>query len=194
MRVSELFEAVKGSWKVANLSGAIKTFKANDQGHLDSEEAKAWMRNRGDASQVWDGRHWVENAKKAERELKKHEREMQKLDREEARANKPRKLTPEELIKIHHKGLGFIGNSFPDGDPIDSFHPWLKKNGYTMDDANAAFKKYEKTDFYGYQARMWEEHAKDAIHDAKNGHVHAHHWAYHTDDNGKIIPNPNPWK
>lgn len=51
MKVSHLLEAVKGAWKISNLLGISKSFKSEE-----SPEARAWMRNRGDASQVWNAK------------------------------------------------------------------------------------------------------------------------------------------
>lgn len=91
MRVQDLFEtkqldeAVKGKWKIQNLSGVFKTF-ADDQ----TADARAWMKNRGVDPQVWDKTlaRWVTDPKhqaKLDREIEKRNKQWDREDREAAR-------------------------------------------------------------------------------------------------------------
>jgi hypothetical protein len=179
MKVIDLFEATgktKGAWKIQNLSGVMKTFKDDE-----SSDARAWMRNRGDAKQIWDkmsGR-WIVDPKKQEREDKKADREQKRWEREDRRAE--RESQPGfgvDLEKVYGIVMDAISSSFPDGDPIDHYARKVERLGvkdyHVGEVVNKAMKKYgrgvEKKGVYEYLAVMWDEMAKDAMHDAKNGH------------------------
>ena len=184
----------KGAWKIQNLRGVMKNFK-----DAESTDAKAWMKNRGDAKQVWDKTAgWQQNPKQADRELKKQQRQWERDDREEARANKPKKRSAEELSAIYRKVEDAIGNSWPDGDPADSFSGYLNRNNYTMDDVDAAFKKHAKTTYYKYLENMWRDMAADAMHDAKEAIKRGQkpeRSPYYDIINGDSVElNSNPWK
>jgi hypothetical protein len=195
MKVTDLFEATgktKGAWKIQNLSGVMKTFKDDE-----SADARAWMRNRGDAKQVWDGRHWTVDPKKQEREDKKADREQARWEREERAAERGPKI---DLKAVYDKVMDAIGNTFPDGDPIDHLIPALRKMGvreYDVGDAiEKAMKKHgrgvEKKGMYDYMAVMWDEMARDAMYDAKNGHEAREPFVRMED--GKPVLQDNPWK
>lgn len=201
MKVAELFEAkTKGSWKVANLSGVEKTFKSNDIGELDSPEARAWMKNHGDAKQIWNGRAWVVDPKVTDREIKKQDREWAKQDREEAKAAKKPAV---DLQKVYNIVMDAIGNTFPDGDPFDHYAPKIRKLGvgeYDVGDVvEKAMKKFghgiEKKGTHAYMAQMWDEMSRDAMHDAKsmkNGEEFDSPFIEY--ENGKPVVRSNPWK
>ena len=187
----------KGSWKIQNLSGVMKTFKDAEQ-----SDARAWMKNRGDASQIWDkttGR-WMEDPKKTDRELKKADRENAKWDRLDRAAEKARTNPKVDLQKIYNIVIGAIGDSFPDGDPIDHFAGPLRRLGVpeysVMDYADKAMKKFggksEKKGVYGYLADMWDDMAGDAMYDAKNGGEARSPFVEIED--GKPVKQDNPWK
>ena len=76
---------------------------------------------------------------------------------------------------------------FPDGDPIDHLIPWMKRHGVDMDFINAAMKKHHGKDYYTYLADMWDDHAADHIHDARQGH-------HGEDYSDEWFAQPNPWK
>jgi hypothetical protein len=103
-----------------------------------------------------------------------------------------RKVKP-NLDVLYQKGLDAIGDSFPDGDPIDRLGPWLSKQGFDFEDMNKAFRKHEKKDFYAYLAHMWEDMARDQLHDAKNGHADENSVFYHQNDQGDWVLADNPW-
>lgn len=174
MRVQELFEekqlaeAVKGKWKIQNLSGVFKTF-ADDQ----SPDARAWMRNRELDPQVWDksaGR-WVTDPKhqaKLDRQIEKQNKQWEREDREAARGPKV------DLQKVYYKFIDVVGNIFPDGDPSDYMGPWFRRTygiefGYG-DIIDKALKKFgsgsEKKGAHAYLSTMWDDMAGDALHDA----------------------------
>lgn len=170
MKVSELLQEMetKGSWKIQNLSGNFKTFKDKE-----SPDAMAWIKNRGTAKQVWDkaSGKWIEDPKQTARDDKKLDREERRAEREEARVARGPKY---DLKLIYNKAIDMIGNSFPDGDPIDQIGDWFKKTYGTADNCreivDKAMRKFggglEKKGMYEYLADMWEEHAADLLSDA----------------------------
>ena len=124
-----------------------------------------------------------------------------KLERER---NAPAKLSSEQ---IWNKVETVIGNTFPDGDPIDHLIPWMEKTKVTMDQINAAVKKHAKAkDMYAYLADMWDDMASDAMHDANmmlnKGKIPDHNPfvdIINKDHHGftgkeKAVKRPNPWK
>ena len=193
-KITEVRMETKGKWNIQNMSGVMKTFVS-----ADSNDARAWMRERGTEKMIWDKStsKWMDDPKIADREIKKQDREWARERREEDRANKPKKVTNVELDTIYHKVEDAVGQSFPDGDPIDHFSGWLRKNGFTMDDVDAAFKKNTKSTYYQYLANMWDDHAGDRIADAKNnvkrGGTPDDSPFYKVED-GKVNATDNPWK
>jgi hypothetical protein len=202
MRVQELFEdkpiveAVKGKWKIQNLSGQFKTFA-----DAETADARAWMKNRGVDPQVWDARlgKWVVDPKhqaRMDRAAEKREKQWERADR---LANKKPKI---DLQAVYNKYTMVVGNVFPDGDPIDYMGPWFKKNyGIEYDYGkyiDQALKKFgsgsERKGQDGYLSTMWADMAGDAIHDAKNGHVDDNSPYYDVEKDGTITPKHNPWK
>lgn len=206
MRVQELFEekqlveAVKGNWKIQNLSGVFKTF-ADDQ----SPDARAWMRNRESDPQVWDkaaGR-WVIDPKhkaKLDRQIEKQNKQWEREDREAARGPKV------DLQKVYHKFIDVVGNIFPDGDPSDYMGPWFRRTygiefGYG-DIIDKALKKFgsgsEKKGAHAYLSIMWDDMAGDALHDAMQS-IKGSGPRYDSpfidwDKSGNPHKRSNPWK
>lgn len=191
----------KGSWKIQNLNGVMKTFKDSEQA-----DARAWMKNRGDASQIWDkttGR-WIENPKKVDRELKKADREVAKWDRLDRAEEKARTNPKVDLQAIYNKVMDAVGNTFPDGDPIDHLIQPLKRMGvpeYSIGEyIDKALKKHghgtEKKGMYAYMAIMWDEMTKDAMYDAKNAAKKGEKYSSPFVDYDGATPEPksNPWK
>ena len=89
--------------------------------------------------------------------------------------------------QIWFKAEDAVGQSMPDGDPMDYLSGWMRRNNVTMDDVNRAAKKNGYKDFYDYAAGVWDDLAKDALHDAHNGHYgedYSHVW----------FARSNPWK
>ena len=66
----------KGKWNIQNLIGTMKTFAS-----AESDEARAWMKNRGDSRQVWNKATgtWEIDPKLIEREAKKEERKAARV-------------------------------------------------------------------------------------------------------------------
>jgi hypothetical protein len=144
-----------GRWKVQNLAGFEKTFS-----NIDSPEARAWMKSR-------DVVVPREVLSQQDKEYRKWEREQDKLDREE-RSEKRKQQT---LDNIYHVVITQVGESWPDGDPLDRLHHWMIDNDITMEMIDRAFKKHEKKTYYKYLADMWDSMADDAIFDAENGNI-----------------------
>lgn len=137
----------------------------------------------------------IADALKAEKEaIKKHNREIAAMDRAAAK----KAATKLEQSVIWNKVQTVIGNTFPDGDPIDHLIPWMRQNNVTMDQINAAVKKHEKTDMYGYLARMWDDTQGDAVYDAetmiKQNRKPDENNVFYYFDGEKIVKNQNPWK
>ena len=100
--------------------------------------------------------------------IKAHNKLVDKQEREAK--------TGADLQKVYNKIIAVISSTFPDGDPIDTLAPWLKKQGiegYEIGETiTAAMKKFghgsEKKGMYEYMADMWDDSIADAMHDAKN--------------------------
>lgn len=89
---------------------------------------------------------------------------------------------------IWEKFQRVFGDSFPDGDPMDSMWPWMQRNGVTMEQLDSAVRKYSSSKSSSdYLADAWDEHAKGALHDAADGH-------YGDSYDGQWFTRSNPWK
>jgi hypothetical protein len=147
--------------------------------NIDGKE-KRFKDDRSEAAIAWA----QSRSPKTKSELKK---ELQAL-----RPKKP------PLDEIYDKVSNAIGDSFPDGDPIDYFGNWLRKNELTMDDVDRAFKKREKRTYYQYLGDMWEDIARSAFIDAHKAYhkygrepeEHSNFW--HMGKNGPEL-NDNHW-
>lgn len=117
----------------------------------------------------------------------------------------PKKYKGYTLDAIYQKAQDAIGNSFPDGDPSDHLYPWLEKRGLDMDIVNRAFRKFDKTDFYGALADLWDDVQGDRLYDAKimlkqsqtTGRPlsrHDEYNAFYSIEYGVIVPELNPWR
>lgn len=198
MKLAEIKEPIKGKWKIGNLNGVFKNFKSEE-----SPEARKWMRNRGDADQVWDGVNWGPDLKKQDREDRKAEREERKREKEREANNPwaPKKVTSDELRKLYIDATEAAASSFPDGDPIDHLHRFLDSRNWDTSHIDMAFKKFghgrEKKGWNQYLIDMWDDMAGDRIADAKSelaaGREPEHSPFYDVED-GKVIPADNPWK
>lgn len=172
-------------WTIHNMIGVPKKFKKIDGRWENKTEAEAWMKSR-------------ENPKAERAETKRITAASKALDREDARREKKPKI---DLQAVYRIVMDAIGNIFPDGDPIDTISPKLKRQfgleGYEVGEAiTAAMKKHgtgvEKKGMYEYMADMWDELANDAMHDAKNGHEAREPFVHMKD--GKPVKQSNPWK
>lgn len=137
---------------------------------------------------------------------KKVNADIKARDREYARAEREANRKPKvDLGKVYRMVIDAIGNSFPDGDPIDHIIPALRRMGVAshdaMDVANKAMKahggKIEKKGVYPYLAVMWDDSAADALHDAKIAKDKDEDYDspfidYDKDGNPKV--GHNPWK
>jgi len=118
----------------------------------------------------------------------------------EKKPPKPKKPTSSE---IYNKVVTVIGNTFPDGDPIDWLIPYMKRTGVTREEIDAAVRKHaliKRGGLYTYLASMWDDFQGDTISDAKAAladkrmrDVDEHSPFYNVID-GKIEPTENPWK
>lgn len=200
MKISELLQTseanlteagrmeTKGNWRIGNLNGVIKTFKS-----ADSPEAKAWMKNRDSAP---PDRETVRAQRQQEKIWKDQEREQKRAERE-----RNRKPTNDELRALYDEVVEAAGSSFPDGDPIDHFGDTLRKNNWTMDTVDLAFKKFgsgrEKKGYDQFMIDMWDDFAADQTHDAnmdlKAGRKPERSQFYDIKD-GKAVIAQNPWK
>ena len=119
---------------------------------------------------------------------------------ERAEAKKAEKEEKEKLdSQLYHKVVDAIGNSFPDGDPMDHFMDWMDRKGLDMKDVDRVFKKYEGKSYYRYLANMWDDYAGDNMADANSeiaaGKKPASSAFYHWDGKSKkVTKEKNPWK
>jgi hypothetical protein len=137
MKLQNLLE---GMWVIKNLDGKEKRFK-------DDQSASAIE---------WKNSHTPKTQRQLDAEREKYWRDLDKA----AKVKKP------TLDEIYSRVETEVGNSFPDGDPIDRLRDWMRKFEVTMDDIDRAFKKNAKSDFHTYLGNMWEGMAQDAFHDA----------------------------
>lgn len=185
---ANLREAVKGSWTVHNMSGSPKKFA-----DAHSDAARAWARSHGPTE---------EERKRWDREEAKLTKAREKEDRiwDMAMNKKPRVPTKKEYLDMYNFAIDALGNSFPDGDPIDAVGPYLEKRKWNMDDLDKAFKMYggssEKKGMYSYLADMWADQQESHLYDVKNHPELADENSvfFYVDNNGKVIPHRNPWK
>lgn len=192
MKVAELFEEVKGSWKISNLKGKEKTFRDEQ-----SPEARAWMKNRDTEPVMWNKKQqaWQIDPKFRDSQDKKDEREWQRLHKEP-------KAPKINYQKVYDIVIDAIGSSFPDGDPIDHIIPKLKRMGLDPYDSgkiiDQALKKFghgaEKKGLYKYMETTWSDFQADQGYDAEHGHIDKNSPFYDVDKSGKIVPSDNPWK
>ena len=194
MKVRDLFEAKGGVeiWPVSNMLGHVKKFKKIDGWWEHPVEVKKWMQS-----------HEIPQSRADKAEERGRQKEWDDVDKEErkkerALAANARRLKKENASReqIWHKVEEAVGNSFPDGDPIDTLGPWMRKFDISMDEVNAAVawatgntrrKNAKQFGLYDYLANMWDDYAADALHDAQqgsHGEDYSHEW----------FARPNPWK
>jgi hypothetical protein len=198
----KLLEAQGIEWQtIHNMAGKPKRFKKIDGDWESPSQARAWMKShdipepavrtsparlaKAVAKYPTAGKHlalqWL-----------KDDEEQEKLEKQIARDKKRSHPTPREIWDEVETA---IGNSFPDGDPIDALHPWMEKHEVTMDEVNAAVKQNvmgrgkgkKNYGMYYYLADMWDDMSRDQLHDAKNGH-----YGEHYDD--QWFAQGNPWR
>lgn len=174
MKVQQLFEAVKGKWKIQNLRGVMKSFNDNE-----SADARAWMTNRGDEYQKWDGLKWVATKnspdEKARRRLAKHDDLDRRYEKQIERSNKGLDLTKDDYQRIYDVFGSAFGDSFPDGDPMDVVRDFMRRKYPQVDRfaiadvVDRALAKcghgIEKKGRDAYMTAVWEDMMWDALHD-----------------------------
>lgn len=66
-----------------------------------------------------------------------------------------------KLRLIFSTATDYIGQAFPDGDPIDRIHPFVKKLGVpefeVMNVLDKAFRKYNGTTYNTYLKNLWDD-------------------------------------
>lgn len=155
MKVSEIFEKL-----IDNGPGLIKAPKLNYDAHRSSQIAplsKAELAAR----------------KEAVRKDREYQRELDRLSKKarEERLNvqpKKKKLDDAAIRMVANKIEEVIGNTWPDGDPIDWLAPWVVKTFGVKDwditpildkGARAISKRYKG--YYDYLAKTWDDFAED---------------------------------
>lgn len=139
---------------------------------------------------------------KENRERKKAAREAEiaanKAHRAASAAAKKAKKVKDD-VGLHAKVIDAISMSFPDGDPSDHFMGYLNRNDLDMSDVNRVMRKFEGVDYYKYLSRMWDDTARDRMHDAnrdiENGKEpdQSDFYTWKKGDK-KVTPSDNPWK
>ena len=190
-KVAEARYETKGAWKIQNLNGALKNFKDSE-----SPEARAWMKDRGgDEGSTWNKERGAWEDSKRERAA---DRAQRKSDREADReARKPKKTSTTDLDVLFRKAEDYIGQSFPDGDPIDYIGPYMEKNKYQTGDLDLAFKNNTKMDYNSYLVSTWKEFAADRMATAREqlklGKKPEGEPPFFDVKDGKVIALKNPW-
>ena len=87
-----------------------------------------------------------------------------------------------------------IGQSFPDGDPIDDLGPWMERHNVSIEQIDRAVNRFAKikTGMYGYLAMLWNDRQADEMADAKVGVPYENNAFWFIQD-GKVVPYDNPW-
>jgi hypothetical protein len=190
MRLSEYLKEMQGveTWTVHNMSGYPKKFRKIDGFWEHPTEVKNWINSRDIPSTRAE-----RSEKSSDEKLRAQwEREDRRAERDAARL---KKLSHPSLAEIWDEVENAIGNSFPDGDPIDSLHDYMDKHDVTMDEINLAVKKNvmgrgrgkKNYGMYDYLADMWDDMARDRLHDAKMG-AHGEHYEH------EWFAGNNPWR
>jgi dGTP triphosphohydrolase len=102
----------------------------------------------------------------------------------EVKAPKPKR---EDILRSLFQNFEItVSDSFPDGDPISEMLPYLKKHDLTVDDLNAAVRKFGRSkDVNDYLADLWDSYATDVVAGMeRSGHFDEDSWALR----------PNPWR
>lgn len=105
----------------------------------------------------------------------------------EPKAPKAPRLKREDVLRdLFYQFEIRVGNAFPDGDPVSDMLPYLSKRGLTINDLDAAVKRFSRSkDLYDYMANMWDDYARDTVAGMESsGHFDEHSWAFR----------PNPWR
>ena len=177
MKLNDLLEAAGiERWTIHNAVGIPKKFKKVDGWWEKPLEVKKWMTS----SELPRSKDEVAR-----------EREERRAEREELAAQRAAEKARVAALPTAQQAVDAVENAismgFPDGDPIDHLIPWMKRHGVDMDFINAAMKKHHGKDYYTYLADMWDDHAADHIHDARQGH-------HGEDYSDEWFAQPNPWK
>jgi hypothetical protein len=105
-------------------------------------------------------------AERANAEATQEKKKAEKRELADEKRRSAGKIDPSvDLRKIANKIEEVVGNTFPDGDPID----WLIKaygtkfgEGMMMKYLDAAAKKYlDAKDYYDYLYKLWEQYGDD---------------------------------
>ena len=103
--------------------------------------------------------------------------EVQKAAAEKNRANAARSrghqfgdvtLSKEDLGTVARKIEAVVGDTFPDGDPIDSLGPWVRRQFRVKDwDVGDVLNKAAKLhlgskDYVDYLAKLWDDYSEYA--------------------------------
>lgn len=137
----------------------------------------------------------AENRARAKKQ-REEERAAEKARKDAAKgASKDAKAKLEN--HLYAKAMDAVGQSFPDGDPMEMILPWMNRNNLTIKDLDRVFKKHDGVTFHKYLAVMWDQYAGQAVFDAEHGHVD-HNSAFYTvkkgEDKTRFERLPNPWK
>jgi|SRR5271157_2728339 len=124
--------------------------------------------------QLLEGRGWAADMARENRERHRKEREAFHAEEKARKAAEREKAKPKKtpLHTIWLKVNQAISDTFPDGDPLDYIHNWMVRNNVTIADVNKAFRDNGDTGFYPYMKSMWDEHASQAISDARHEFAH----------------------
>lgn len=180
------------TWPVSNMLGYVKKFRKIDGWWEHPVEVERWMKSHAAPEPKLRNSAALEKAKAKypnvdpEMALRWHKDDEEEAKEQRLQAREKKRNRPSDY-DIVAAGEDAIGQSFPDGDPSDHLRDYLDKHDLDWTDVNAAFKKIHKKEFYAYLADMWDDHAADALHDAKGG-------AYGEHYDNEWFAQGNPWK
>ena len=167
MKLSELHEALTANWtvdRIKKLPKAKYNILLKNANNANDEKVLAMFK------QIEDERYQAQVDAKAKAEKARKDRANERaIKQKDGFKIGDHFFSKEDLGKIAQKFEEIVGNTFPDGDPIDQMAPWLVKTyrvpahftGEIFDkavSANLGFKTY--TD---YLANAWDQYKEDEM-------------------------------
>jgi hypothetical protein len=169
MKLAEikLSEGLKANWTVDTVSDLtpqkLKALTLNAQKAGDERVLKIIKQVEQDR---YDAQVAAKKAADAERKARKEEAAKRRGDRF---AFGDYFLTKQDLLKVARKFEEVVGDTFPDGDPIDRMAPWIKREfrvpdwftGEILDksvEVHLGAKSYTK-----YLANSWDDFVADGM-------------------------------
>lgn len=205
MKISEILNEKidNGPGKIKNVpklnydsrrSSAVSALSKSEQKRISQELAAAKEKQR-------------EMAKATKLAMKAAEKEA-RMNTYDERRKAAARAAEKELSVIADKIFAVVGDTWPDGDPIDHLGPWMKKrfgeSVAVMDYLDKAIRKWDKTynGYYDYLAKTWHDFTMDQRYDEfmqnfEGGDFKAAAKVWHDSESTKVaaeLKKENPWR